>query len=177
MILSHKRWKRLLFFCIGLSIGTGLCMKWMETLLVVNGEKFTILGLELFYTKDKLVDIFANLDDGVATILDLHLHFDFIFMAGIFPGITSLCMIAREKVASTGLRKILFILAASQLLAWAGDIAENLFLIKWLAQPVPEIGNEFGLYHAIVAAKWIIALTAFLFSVCILLVRYKTKNR
>ena len=54
MNLSYYRWKRLFLFGLGLFIGTAFCMKWMEDDLLVNNEKFTILGLELFYTKEKL---------------------------------------------------------------------------------------------------------------------------
>jgi hypothetical protein len=60
-------------------------------------------------------------------------------------------------------------------LAWAGDITENLYLLGWLKQPV--IGNEFGMYHLIVAAKWTIGLLAVLFSVPILVVNLKRKNK
>src|SRR3979490_3145055 len=97
MNLSYRRWKKLFLFCLGLSAGTAFCMKWMETDLWVNGEKFTIMGLELFYTKEKVMTVLAGLDGHVRTILNYHLHFDFAFMAGIYPGITALCMIAGEK--------------------------------------------------------------------------------
>jgi len=65
-------------------------------------------------------------------------------------------------------------MAAIQLLAWACDITENVFLIKWLGHPV--IGNEFGVYHFIVSVKWMIALSSFLFSACLFLAHFKTKN-
>ena len=175
MNLSYNRWKKLLIFCMGLAISATFCMKWMENDFWVKGEKFTIIGLELFYPKEKVIAILSNLDGHVKTILNYHLHFDFAFMAGIFPGIAALCMMGREKVISNRLKKILFVLASIQLLAWAGDITENLYLIKWVNQPA--IGNEFALYHFIVAAKWIIALIAFIFSAVVLLLRFKTKRR
>jgi hypothetical protein len=174
MSLSYNRWKKLFLFCSGLAIAASLCMKWMESdFRVASGEKFTILGLELFYSKEKVVLTLLNIEDHVRTILNYHLHFDFVFMAGIFPGITALCMMAREKVSSPALKKLLFSLALIQLLAWAGDVTENLYLIKWVKYPL--IGSEFGLYHAIVAAKWIIALTGFIGSVSALLLRRKIK--
>jgi len=173
MNLSYSRWKKLFIFCIGLSVGTAFCMKWMESDLWVNGKKFTVIGLELFYSKEKVITILSSLDSHVKTILNYHLHFDFAFMTGIFPGISALCMMAREKVFLTPLKKLLFILASIQLLAWAGDITENLYLIKWVKHPV--IGNEFILYHFIVSGKWIIALIAFIFSFCVWLFTLKTK--
>ena len=175
MNISYNRWKKLFIFCMGLSFGAAFCMKWMENDLWVNGEKFTVIGLELFYPKEKVADILSHLDVHVKTILNYHLHFDFAFMAGIFPGISALAMMAREKVFSNGLRKLLFILAAIQLLAWAGDITENLFLIKWVKQPL--IGDEFALYHFIVASKWVIAITGFIVALVVSIVRFKTKIR
>ena len=173
MNLSYNRWKKLFLFCIGLAMGTAFCMKWMESDLWANGEKFTVIGLELFYSKEKVTAILLSLDSRVKTILTYHLHFDFAFMAGIFPGISALCMMAREKVFSPTGKKLLFIAASIQLLAWAGDITENLYLIKWVKQP--EIGSEFGLYHFIVASKWIIALAGFVCSVSVLLLKRKIK--
>ena len=61
-------------------------------------------------------------------------------------------MMARETVfVGRGSRKLFFLLAACQMLAWAGDITENLYLLKWLKEPV--IGDEFGRYHVIVISE------------------------
>jgi len=144
-------------------------MKWMETDLVYNNERISIFGLELFYPKEKIVEIFTGIDDRVRTILSYHLSFDFIFMAGCYPGIASLCMMASEKIKSKnpisiGL-KIIFLRASLQLFAWAFDIVENYYLLKWLKHPM--IGNEFGFYHVIVYCKWIIALAGALFALLI----------
>ena len=163
MNLRYTRWKNLLLFGTGVFISTVFCMKWMEVDLWANGEKFTIMGLELFYPREKVVSILSSLDTRVRTILRYHLYFDFVFMTGVYPGITSLCMMAREKQTSPFLKKILFMVAWFQLLAWAGDIVENYYLLSWIQKPV--IGNEFGLYHFIVGAKWIIALAGVLVSI------------
>ena len=97
MALRYNNWQSFFIFCLGLFLGTAFCMKWMEADLRVNGEKFTIIGLELFYSKQKVAHIMASLDYRVQTILKYHLFFDFAFMAGAYPGIASLCMMAREK--------------------------------------------------------------------------------
>ena len=173
MNLSYYRWKRLFLFGLGIFIGTAFCMKWMEDDLVVNDEKFTILGLELFYTKEKLQGILSVLDYRVKTILRYHLYFDFAFMAGVYPGITSLCMMVREKFASGRVRKILFLLAVLQLVAWGADIMENYYLLSWIKNPV--IGNEFEMYHVVVAFKWIIALSGALLGIPLVL-RKKTRQ-
>ncbi len=163
MNLSYNRWKSLFLFVLGLFLGTAFCMKWMESDFVANGERFTILGLELFYPKEKVISILNGLDDRVRTILRYHLYFDFAFMAGVYPGITSLCMIAREKTESSLIKKILYTTAWLQLAAWAGDIIENYYLLSWIQKP--EIGYEFGPYHFIVGVKWIIALAGVLLSI------------
>ena len=173
MNLSYNRWKKLFLFGLGLFAGTAFCMKWMESDFLINGEKFTIIGLELFYSKEKVMTVLSGLDGHVKTILSYHLYFDFAFMAGVYPGIAALCMMAREKLIVVVLKKLLFVLAVAQLIAWAGDIAENLFLLKWIKHPV--IGNEFGLYHVIVIAKWLIALTGAVASLFALFLRRKIK--
>ncbi|HEY6504590.1 MAG TPA: hypothetical protein VIZ28_11495 [Chitinophagaceae bacterium] len=156
MPFSTAFWRKIFLFCIGLFLAAAFCMKWMENDLRVNGEKFTIMGLELFYSKEKVMAIMTGLDDHVRSILSYHLHFDFVFMAGVFPGIAALCILAGRKVAGNP-GKLLFALAVLLAVAWVCDIYENLCLLKWMKAPV--IGNEFGLYHFIVAAKWIIVLS------------------
>lgn len=146
-------------------------MKWIEGDFWVNGEKFNILGLEFFYSKEKVMAVLAGLDSHVKTILSYHLHFDFAFMAGVYPGIAALCMMARGKLMAPLWKKMFFIFAVLQLVAWAGDITENLYLLNWMKQPL--IGNEFTFYHFIVAGKWIIALAGALISIPVLLVKWK----
>jgi hypothetical protein len=161
-------------FCFGLAVGSAFCMKWLESGFRIHGESFNMFGLELFYSKERVAFILANIDDAARTALRHHLYFDFTFMTGIFPAISALCMMARSKVASRTFQALLFILAASQMLAWAGDVAEDLFLLSWLDHPV--IGKEFNTYHLIVAAKWIIGVSGFLVSACILVTRLRIKK-
>lgn len=160
MNLNYNQWKKLFLFALGLFIGTSFCMKWLEACFFLNGQRFTILGLELFYPKEKVAFILS--DEHVKAILRYHLSFDFAFMAGVYPGIAALCMMAREKAGADTLKKILAFLAALQLIAWGCDITENLYLLKWVKNST--IGNDFGQYHFIVAAKWIIAITGVLVS-------------
>lgn len=172
MISNQKRWKKLFLFCLGLAVAAAFCMKWMENDLLIRGDEFTIMGLELFYPKGKVTDILAGLDQPVRTILRYHLSFDFAFMAGIFPGIAALCMMTSAKFKPGGWKKILCLLAILQLPAWGFDITENTYLLKWINNP--QIGNEFGFYHFVVATKWIIALTGALVSIPILLFKKTT---
>ena len=84
---DFSRWQRLFLFCLGLLIAGAFAMKWMESDLLYNNEKISIFGLELFYPKEKIIEIFTGINDKVRTILGYHLSFDFIFMAGVYPGI------------------------------------------------------------------------------------------
>lgn len=170
---QYAGWKRLFLFCLGLAVGAEFCMKWMESSFWLQDEKFTILGLELFYPKEKVIAILSGIDGHVKTILRFHLTFDFAFMAGIYPGIAALCMIAKEKISARVLKKIFFVFAALQLVAWGCDIAENSFLLYWIKHPA--IGNDFGVYHFIVSTKWIIALAGALAAIPVVLMKKKKR--
>src|SRR6187402_533238 len=163
---DFSRWQRLFLFCLGLFIAGAFAMKWMETDLLYNNEKISIFGLELFYPKEKIVEIFSGINDKVRTILGYHLSFDFIFMAGCYPGIACLCMMARMEIGRKSIKSILFIFAFLQIFGWTFDVIENFYLLKWLKNPV--VGDEFGFYHVVVYSKWTIALLAAVFSISIL---------
>ncbi|MBK6935789.1 MAG: hypothetical protein IPH18_02065 [Chitinophagaceae bacterium] len=142
-------------------------MKLLEEDFLFQNSTFSIIGLEITYPKAKVAEILAGIDDHVKKILLYHLYIDFAFMAGIFPGIASLSMLARKKYTSSILRKLLLITAFSQFVAWAFDITENLYLIKWTSGH--EIGPDFSFYHAVVTSKWIIAIAGFMVGIFFLL--------
>ena len=167
MNTNYKRWQKLFLFGLGLFAGTAFCMKWMEDDLWHNGQKFTIIGLEISYSKEKVAFILSGLDEHIKTIMRYHLSFDFALMAGVYPGIAALCMMAREKSPSLALKRMLFVLAALQTIAWGCDIAENCYLLTWMKDPVRK--NDFEVYHFIVAAKWLIAITAALVAIPLVL--------
>ena len=167
------KWRNLFLFCLGLFLAGAFAMKWMETDLAYQNTKISIFGLELFYPATKIEEIFSGVDARVKTILSYHLSFDFIFMAGCYPGIACLCMMAAEKLKSRNWKRILFVLAFLQLFAWTFDIIENYYLLKWLGQPV--IGDEFGFYHSVVYSKWIIALAGVLLALIIHAVMFLKK--
>ena len=174
--MSHTAslWKNLFLFCLGLALGTSFCMKWLESSFYSNNELFTIMGLELFYPREKVIAILNGLDAQVKAVLRFHLSFDFAFMAGVFPGIAAACMMAREKLQLRLGRAILFLLAALQTVAWGLDIMENCQLLNWIDKPV--IDESFGTFHFIVATKWIIALSGVLAAIVTLL-RYRRLKR
>lgn len=153
---GYSVWRKVFLVCFGIFAGAAFCMKWMEKDLVHNGSVFTIIGLEASYTRDQVASILAGIDGQVKTILRYHLSFDFAFMLGVYPGIAAMCMMARYKTGRLFLRQVLLVLAALQAVAFACDIMENCFLLKWMKNPA-EI-NHFSWYHLVVFTKWILAL-------------------
>jgi hypothetical protein len=164
---NQLRWQKIFLFCFGIFAGTAFCMKWMEADFLQNGQPFTIIGLEINYPKEKVAAILTGLDEHVKTILRYHLSFDFAFMAGVYPGIAALCMMARGKLTNGPIRKVLLAFALLQIVAWGCDIYENCCLLKWIK--LPSIGNEFSFYHIIVYTKWILALAAALMAIPLVL--------
>jgi len=153
----HSRWRGLFLFSLGIAISTTFIMQWLATDFWLDDKKFSILGLELFYSKRQLIDVFTQIKQPAKIALNYQLIFDFAFMTGIYPAIASFCMLVRENVRSRSYRNLLFALAMLQPVAWAFDITENIFLLAWMEKP--EIGDDFSTYHNIVAAKWLIAVS------------------
>lgn len=164
MIITAQSWKKLFLFALGLAAGVSFCMKWMESDFVTDDGQFTILGLELFYTRKKLAAVLAGLPAPAAMALRYHLWFDFAFITGVYPGIAALCMIGREKAGGRWFRRLLYSLALLQLVAWAADIIENRYLLQWIVQPhINEAA--FQQYHGIVIGKWTIVIVSLLIAI------------
>ncbi len=171
MILNNKHWKWLFGVCLGIFAGTAFCMKWIEPGFRVNDELFTILGLEIFYSQERVSTILSGVDSSVRTLLQYHLVFDFAFMAGVYPGIAALCMLARSKVQNVSAKKVLLLFALLQVVALACDVTENIFLLNWISNP-REICC-FQIYHFIVITKWILALGGTAAGIFLLLISKK----
>src|SRR5258705_867731 len=170
----YTRWRSLFLFCLGITAGATFIMEWLANDFWLDDQKFSILGLELFYSKKEILTVLTQIKQPARIALNYQLVFDFVFMAGVYPGIASLCMMIREKITRKSLRNILYALAMLQPVAWAFDIVENSYLLKWIEKP--EIGDEFSMYHNIVAAKWLIALIG-TFTAIILTVFKKQHNK
>jgi hypothetical protein len=160
---NSNRWKSLFLFCLGIVIATSFIMEWLAGDFWIGDEKFSIPGLELFYSKREILTVLIQIKQPARIALNYQLIFDFAFMAGIYPGIASLSMMVREKINRKSIKNVLFALAMLQPVAWAFDIVENSYLLNWMEKP--EIGEEFSIYHNIVIAKWLIALTGVLISI------------
>jgi hypothetical protein len=169
MKTGPQTWKKLLLFSLGLTLGAAFCMKFIEA----EFDGFSILGLELFYNRERIAGIFDNIDDRQLTLLRFNLVFDFAFMAGIYPLIASLCMLAKNKTGnSTG--RILTVLALLQIIAWVCDILENIFLLNWsYDSPVQQLGT----YHVIVWIKWMVAIAGVVFALLFIFRKPRTSQQ
>lgn len=173
MSLNQGYWKKVFLICLGIFAGTAFCMKWMENDLVSNDEKFTVIGLEITYSKEKLLSVVLGLDDKVKTILRYHLSFDFAFMIGAYGGIAALCMMAaRQYKGKKIIRNLLISLAIMQAVAWVCDIIENVSLLSWIK--TGSIGNEFNFYHPVVYTKWTLALMGVMISIMFLIFKQRS---
>jgi hypothetical protein len=172
MRAAYQRWLKLFLFSSGIAIASCFIMQWLAGDFWMGEEKFSILGLELFYSKKQVIDVLTHIKQPAKIALNYQLIFDFAFMAGVYPAIASLCMMVREKTRGNPTRNFLFALAMLQPIAWAFDVTENIYLLDWMDKP--EIGDEFSMYHNIVAAKWIIALVGFLSAMIFL--AYRRRN-
>jgi len=153
---KYNSWKSLFLFCLGLFLASAFCMKWLEPSFIHNGKLFTIIGLELTYSKEQIIAILSGIDPHVKSLLRYHLIFDFVFMTGVYPGIMALNRMAATKTRNTKIKKMLLIVSLLQLVAWACDIVENKYLLKWIDDPTTV--SNLAFYHFIVTAKWAIAL-------------------
>ncbi len=170
----YIRWRSLFLFCLGIAVSTTFIMEWLSNDFWLDDQKFSILGLELFYSKKEILTVLTQIKQPARTALNYQLIFDFAFMTGVYPGIASLCMMTREKITRKNLRNILFALAMLQPLAWAFDITENIYLLNWMDKP--EIGEEFSVYHNIVAVKWLIALMGAFTAIIVLIFKKQVSN-
>jgi hypothetical protein len=133
------------------------------------------MDLELYLNKADLGKLLTGLGDKTRTIVGYHLHFDFLFMAGVFPGLACICMMVRERTGNKLMQSLLLLFATLQFFAWGFDIYENLHLIKWLNDPASVDGVDF--YHLLVRLKFIFAIGALLAALAaIIFFRKKSTN-
>ena len=168
-------WKNLFFFCLGLFLASMFCMKWIESDFISNGKLFTIIDLELNLDRQALVNLLSGLDDKTKTVVSYHLHFDFAFMAGVFPGMACICMIVRNNCRNSFFCSMLWLFALLQFVAWSFDIYENTHLLKWLNDP--QSTDTLSFFHTLVRLKFIFAFGALIISlIAFLFFRKKSTN-
>jgi hypothetical protein len=175
MFSKSKDWKQLFLFCLGLAVAASFAMKWLEADMFYAGKRISIIGLEMFYGERQIEQIFGGLDPLTRKVIGYQLYFDFYFMAGCFPGIACLCMLAAEKVRTGTVRKILILLAFLQVIAWAFDIIENCMLLQWLR--LSTVNTSLSLFHFFVYTKWLIALTGVITAVTYLIIYRRNSKK
>jgi len=157
MKMNEKRLFLAFLFFLGIALGSAICMKWMEGQFLFEGKIFSILGLELQYPPEKISTLLSGIEEPVKNLLRFHLRFDFVFMAGVYPSISILCLWASARTPNPHYRKILRAFAMLQAMAWFCDIRENLFLFQWIKDPGRI--TDFSGYHRVVWIKWLLALS------------------
>lgn len=172
MILSQKQWRNSFLFFLGLFLGTAFCMKWLETRFYFQGELFTIIGLEISYPADRVMEILYQSGATEHSLLTAHLYFDFAFMIGAYGGIFSLLIMAKNRATVQWIKHMAVLLAVGQLIAWGCDIRENIYLLDWMTTK-PDIRPSFFTYHLVVIVKWVLALSGALLSILVLLLKRK----
>jgi hypothetical protein len=61
-----------------------------------------------------------------------------------------------------------------QTAAWALDMVENYLLFKWIEQPMIE--KSIDVYHGVVIAKWMFALTAVIVGLYVMIFKRQRRN-
>jgi len=151
-----RRWRGLFLFCLGLFAASLFVMQWLEADFWSGDERFSIVGLQLFYSKRDVLAVLTEMKQPTRIALNYDLVVRFVFMTGFYPAIACACMMTRETARRTATKNILFALAMLQPVAWVFDIAANFLVMGWIDKP--EIGNEFRTCHNLVVVKWSIAL-------------------
>lgn len=163
----HTDW---MYFCIavGIALLVNLLMSFVNKkffLMHVVIRKFSILDLEFPASAQELAtivkDIFklpGDLLKKTLKALKTHLYLDFIFMPALYISIFIFSMNVAMKMIYFG-HKLFGILAWLQLVSWACDIVENIYLLNKLRPDAvvskPAIEKGFAILEIV---KWGIPL-------------------
>lgn len=165
------------YFCV--SFGAMLFIGFIMAMLSKNFftlhvfvRKFSILDLELPVSALELSTyingIFKlppELSKKSLRALKGHLYLDFIFMPLAYGSLFFVCM--RIAVNQEGISHVLFaVLAWIQLIPWACDIIENMYLLQKI-RPDCKVSKPsvYKAYQIIEVCKWVILLTTIVFTI------------
>lgn len=129
-------------------------------------QSFSIFDLEFPSKSSELMKLLQGMDDlptqdqarDAKAALRAHLGWDFLFMLGIYPLIFLLCWKTSMKMEWTG-KGLFMVLAWAQILPLLFDLAENIYLLRKVANPETSSNAVHKMYLRIVIGKWLIALT------------------
>lgn len=145
-----------------------------------DGSRFSIMNMELPQSGDSLQAMMANLAPGTKEAVLKQLNIDYIFMAGCYPAIAILCLIAIRRIAQINIlqkdlnktqtgalwKNLLMALAIMQLAAWGLDVWENAQTEHWLH--ASRIDGNIIFFKARVYTKFGLAFAGFLTSALLL---------
>lgn len=123
-----------------------------------NNRPFSIFNLEFPGSDENLSSLVLKMNDDVKQSVKKHLYVDYVFMAGVYPGIAILCFIAAGAADSEIGSKILLAMGWLQIVPWICDIIENIILLKKINHPLPIKENLYRLLKYLVGTKFFIAV-------------------
>ena len=141
-------------------------LKTGEGFVLKNGERFSILDLQLPKSKTILQQLIANLGPGASASVLKQLKEDYFYMIAAYIGVALMCLVAKDYVHGRWIR-ILEILAFIQILPWIFDIIENIQVKNWVNGGA--IPADLTLFKAMVIAKFAIALGAVVVAIVVFL--------
>ena len=168
---------------------TGLMSRIARDFKLQDGGKFSIMHLELPQSKEGINLLMAAFAPGTQKAVLNQLNADYIFMAGCYPGIVVLCLIAIRRITNlnalqkdldkkqTGKewKKLLLALAILQLFAWGLDVWENAQLESWLQAGAAD--DNIGFFKARTYLKFGIGFAGFFTAAFLLLLTMKLPEK
>ncbi|MDN3579227.1 hypothetical protein [Mucilaginibacter flavus] len=169
--------------CLAVLLSATIVMSIQSRGFVTMGQgkkSFSIFDLEFPVSGKALINLITGIDKlppaesaRSKRALKGQLYVDFIYMPGVYLGIFLLCMKTATKIPNVG-GYIFAVLAWFQLIAWLGDIIENLFLLAKIRNPEEISPGTFKAYQVLELIKWGSALKGFFFSCFALLFFFVT---
>lgn len=154
----------LICFTTGLFLLIGFVMRVQGSrfcTLDVVVRKFSIMDLEFPSSPREITNIINGIyglpeEKGTKTLrfLRAQLYTDFLFMPAAYGSIFIACIKVAEKMSSVG-HGLFLVLAWLQVIAWALDVIENIYLLK-KTQPnaIPSKRGAHKSYQWVVTSKW-----------------------
>lgn len=135
-----------------------------QNFLKANGQKFSIIDLELPKSRVFLQQLISDFAKGTKASVVKNLNEDYIFMVAAYIGIALMCFKARD-FSNGNWPIILTWIGALQILPWIFDIYENIQIRKWVDGE--KITNNLALFKLMVMTKFLIAFIGALLSLVI----------
>ncbi|GAA3969676.1 hypothetical protein [Mucilaginibacter dorajii] len=159
--------------CLAVLLSATIVMTIQSRNFVTMGQvkkEFSIFDLEFPMSGKALFHLITGIDklpsaEGARSknALKGQLYVDFIYMPGVYLAIFLLCMKTATKIHGAG-GYVFAVLAWLQLVAWLGDIIENVFLLLKISNPQEPSVTIFKAYQVLEFIKWGSATKGFICS-------------